>query len=135
MRQIVPLVLMVVCLSMMALLRQFWPPSVLLHPPFMWMGLIPLLAGVALMAAALYRFKRFRTTIVPFRKAQYLVTDGVCRYSRNPMYLGDILILIGVWVLMGAVSPIVVVMAFGLIADRCFVRAEEAMLLKKFGHE
>jgi protein-S-isoprenylcysteine O-methyltransferase Ste14 len=51
------------------------------------------------------------------------------------MYLGEVLILLGAWVLMGAVSPVVAVGAYAFIADRWFVRAEEAILIEKFGQD
>lgn len=135
MKQLLPPIVLLTCLGGMALLRRFWPLAVFLQPPWAWVGLIPLLAGAALIAAALRRFKEARTTIKPFREARRLVTDGVCRYIRNPMYLGEVLILLGAWILMGALSPVVGVAAFAVIADRWFVRAEEEMFFGKFGQE
>ncbi len=135
MKGLAPPILLFTCLGAMALLRRHWPVSVLLRSPFTWAGVVPLLAGAALIVAGLRRFRRSRTTIKPFCEARRLVTDGVYRYTRNPMYLGEVMILLGAWVLMGAVSPVVAVGAYAVIADRWFIRAEETMLLAKFGQE
>lgn len=135
MKQLVPLISMLICLTSMVLLRWVWPLGVFLHPPFVWAGIIPSVAGLAVVAAGVCRFGKSHTTIRPFREARRLVTGGIYRHTRNPMYLGDVLILLGVWVLLGAVSPIAPVVAFWIIADRWFVRAEEAMLAGKFGRE
>jgi protein-S-isoprenylcysteine O-methyltransferase Ste14 len=55
------------------------------------------LAGIAVNAAGLLSFRRHRTTANPLqpRLASTLVRDGVYRFTRNPMYLGIALILLG----------------------------------------
>ncbi len=135
MKWLAPPVLLLACLGAMVLLRGRWPLWVFLRPPFTWTGMVPLLAGAALIVAGLRRFRRSRTTIEPFREARRLVTDGIFRYTRNPMYLGEVLVLVGAWILTGAVLPVVAVGAYAVIADRWFIRAEEAMLIEKFGRE
>jgi protein-S-isoprenylcysteine O-methyltransferase Ste14 len=135
MKQLIPAVLVVVCLALMVLLRWAWPLRVFLRPPFVWAGLLPLLAGGAVVLAGIYRFRKAHTTIRPFHEARHLVTGGVYLYTRNPMYLGDVLMLLGFWLLLGAISPVGPVVAFWLIADRWFIRAEETMLTNKFGQE
>ncbi len=45
------------------------------------------------------------TTVKPFEESQALVTGGVFRISRNPMYLGMTLILLGVTLILGSVTP------------------------------
>ena len=62
-----------------------------------------------------------------------MVTRGVYRLSRNPMYLGFVLMLIGVALLLGTVTPYVVVVVFAVVIDRVFTVVEEYMLAKKFG--
>ena len=69
----------------------------------------------------------------PFSKPEKLVTGGLFRFTRNPMYLGLTILLTGVWVLLGSVSPGIFVLAFLLIADRWYITYEEAQLLAVFG--
>lgn len=53
-------------------------------------------AGVLLLAWASLTLRRHRTTIMPHQKAESLVTDGPYAFRRNPIYLADVLILLGI---------------------------------------
>jgi protein-S-isoprenylcysteine O-methyltransferase Ste14 len=103
--------------------------------PFPWdlLGAVPLGLGVALNLLADRAFKRSGTTVKPFEESHALVTDGVFRISRNPMYLGFVLILLGIAVLMGSLTPHTVVVLFAVVIDVVFVRAEESALGERFG--
>lgn len=92
-------------------------------------------AGAALMAAAALAFLRARTTINPMRPsdASRLLTEGVFRYSRNPIYLADALLLAGVGVWLGSPWNIILLAGFVWYIDRIQIRAEERALRKRFG--
>lgn len=45
------------------------------------------------------------TTVKPFQESTALITDGVFRLSRNPMYLGFVLVLTGIATLLGSLTP------------------------------
>ena len=93
-----------------------------------WLGAALVLAGLALMAAAVAEMTRRRTTVIPRRDPAALVTSGVFRISRNPIYLGDALILAGAILWWDAVLALPLVAVFvGLIQTR-FIRDEEARL-------
>jgi protein-S-isoprenylcysteine O-methyltransferase Ste14 len=78
-------------------------------------------------------FQRAGTTIKPYQESSNLVTSGVFQVSRNPMYLGMVLILIGVAVLLRSLSPLLVVIPFAVLIDQIYIRVEEKMLTEKFG--
>ena len=78
-------------------------------------------------------FKKINTTVKPFEESTALLTDGVFRISRNPMYLGMAFILSGISILLGSLSPFFVILIFMFAMDFVFIRKEEAMLQKKFG--
>jgi len=103
--------------------------------PFPWslLGAVPLAMGLAVEVIADRAFKRHSTTVKPFEKSSALVTDGVFAISRHPMYLGFVLVLLGVAVLMGSWTPYVVVVVFAVLTDVLFIRVEERMLEKTFG--
>ena len=96
-------------------------------------GLVPIAAGVWLNLAADRAFEELGTTVRPLERSSALATGGVFRLSRNPMYLGMILMLIGVALLLGALSPLLVAAGFAAIIDTRFVPAEEQMLAETFG--
>ena len=63
--------------------------------------MVPLALGIALNLAADNSFKRYKTTVKPVENSTVLITAGVFRLSRHPMYLGFVLILVGITLLMG----------------------------------
>ena len=88
--------------------------------------------GLALMLAALATLLRARTTPIPHRDPAALVTGGVFRLSRNPIYLGDAAILLGLCLRWDGVLSLALVPLFVLWIDRRFVQAEEARLNAAF---
>ncbi len=103
--------------------------------PFPWqlIGILPLVLGVALNVTADKAFRDARTTVKPFQESAALVTTGVYRLYRHPMYLGFVLILLGLAVLLGSLMSFVVVPLFALLMERVFIVVEEGMLAEKFG--
>jgi protein-S-isoprenylcysteine O-methyltransferase Ste14 len=91
------------------------------------------LAGAGLMAAAVPPFLRARTTILPHRQPSALVTSGVFRLSRNPIYLGDVLILAGLAIRWQAWPALLLVPVFVRLLTRRFIEPEEARLRAAFG--
>ena len=94
-----------------------------------------LVAGLALLVVAGGLFTRADTGLIPFRDTRALVTHGLYRYSRNPMYVAMALVLLGVAVTVGASLALLVPAAFLVIIDRRFIRAEERQLEALFGDE
>ena len=89
--------------------------------------------GLALIIWAALLFRRAGTGIVPFSDATALVAEGPYRFTRNPMYLGMAAMLLGAALLLGSLTPFLVIPAFmALIAER-FILPEEAMLEREFG--
>jgi hypothetical protein len=80
-------------------------------------------------------FKERGTTVKPFERSTALVTTGVFALSRNKMYLGMVLILLGVAVLLGTAAPFAVFGPFALWLDVRFIRTEERMLAETFGDD
>lgn len=83
------------------------------------------------------RFRKVGTTVHPLEpnKATYLVTDGVFRFSRNPMYLGLLLLLIGWAVWLGSASPWLVPPLFVIVLTLVQIIPEERALHQRFGEE
>jgi protein-S-isoprenylcysteine O-methyltransferase Ste14 len=61
------------------------------------------------------------------------VVGGLYRFSRNPMYLGMGLMLVGAGVLLGALSPLFGVALFVIVADRWYIAFEEQAMQAHFG--
>jgi len=96
-----------------------------------------LAAGGGLMVAAAASMFAARTTINPMKpaRASKLVTGGVFRWSRNPIYLGDLLILAALAVWLGQIANLALLPAFVAYIGRFQIRAEERALAARFGAE
>lgn len=94
-----------------------------------------LIGGVAVNILASRQFKHAETPIRPFERATALVTDGVFRWSRNPMYAGLVSALAGIALLMGSAEALLVAPLYGWIIALRFVMPEERALREQFGDE
>jgi protein-S-isoprenylcysteine O-methyltransferase Ste14 len=91
--------------------------------------------GVAIVAVSLRSFAAVGTTPNPTqpRNATTLVTSGVYAMSRNPMYVGDAIILAGLAIWFGSVPGLLPIAAFVWYIDRFQIAAEEKALVGLFG--
>jgi protein-S-isoprenylcysteine O-methyltransferase Ste14 len=130
-----PTTYLLISIAVMAALYFLFPAMRIIPPLWNLFGLVPLALGVIINLAADKAFHQANTTVKPFEESAALITHGVFRASRNPMYLGFVLMLIGIAVLMRSLTPYVVVLAFAILIDRMYITVEERMLAEKFGVE
>lgn len=135
MRRILPPTLLTISIGLMLVLHLIFPVLRILHFPFNLAGIILICLGIWISILGSNHFERKKTTVMTFDTPQVLVTDGLYRYSRNPMYIGFAMSVIGIWLLLGSLSPIIAVVIFLAILDRYYIRFEEAVLQKAFGTE
>lgn len=91
--------------------------------------------GAIVAVAGISAFRKLNTTVDPRypEKAKNLVIIGIYKYSRNPMYLGILLILTGIVVYSGALSNILVLFLFVAFINKYQIIPEETALQDKFG--
>jgi protein-S-isoprenylcysteine O-methyltransferase Ste14 len=96
-----------------------------------------LLIGVGLSAGGILAFRRARTTVNPTKpeQASFLVSSGVYRITRNPMYVGVSLILLAWAIFLSSAWALLGPVAFVLYIDRFQIAPEERALAKLFGSE
>ena len=92
-------------------------------------------AGFAVMMLAWWQFKERKVAICPTADTDYLITDGIYRLTRNPMYLGMVTMLGGVAVFIGALPFYAVTIVYFILIDRWFCPYEEEKLLATFEHD
>ena len=131
--KIMPPTLMLIATIAMLFINFLFPVVWIVPPRWNLIGLVFLVSGITLNLIADNSFKQANTTVKPFQKSSSLVTNGIFRISRNAMYLGFVLILIGIALLLGSLSPYLVIVAFIILIDRMYIRVEEHMLAEKFG--
>jgi protein-S-isoprenylcysteine O-methyltransferase Ste14 len=134
-RKIVPPVYMLLALLAMLGLHYAIPLAQVVGSPLSYLGLVPLILGITIAATAARMFDRAGTPIRPFERSTKLVTVGPYRYTRNPMYVGLTLILIGAWLLLGSVGAALPIAVFVWIIQSRFIRGEERFLDEIFGDQ
>lgn len=111
----------------------------LLSKPVISMTAFPLvggavvLVGLALMVAAVLRMWQAKTTPIPHMQPSALVADGIFAFTRNPIYLGDAIVLGGLAIRWGAPVGLLLIPAFVWVITQRFIKAEEARLEAGFG--
>ncbi|MDE2516029.1 MAG: isoprenylcysteine carboxylmethyltransferase family protein [Rhodospirillales bacterium] len=91
------------------------------------------LLGVACDLWAVATLHGARTTILPHRAATRLITHGPFRFTRNPIYVGNTIAMIGLGVAFAAPWVIVFGLVAAILVDRLAIRREEAHLAARFG--
>ena len=112
-----------------------WPTSFLPAPEQYVAGAVVIALGLALFAAAVAAFIRARTSPVHERPTTSIITTGVFRLSRNPIYIAMTLVLIGVGLAIDSAWIIAMAAPALVIIDRFVVLKEEALMAHKFGED
>jgi protein-S-isoprenylcysteine O-methyltransferase Ste14 len=98
------------------------------------LGGVLVLTGIAVAAYCTRLFRRIgQGTPVPISPPTRLVISGLYRYSRNPIYIADVMILLGLFLHRGELTLLLYVIAFALAAHAVVVWREEPELLARFG--
>lgn len=108
-----------------------WPQSVALRG----VGAALMAAGIGLDGAAMLTMHRRKANILPHRAATALVTTGPFALSRNPIYLGNTLLLIGIGLAFRAPWFLPAALTAALAVSALAIRREEAHLAARFGQD
>ncbi|OBU29434.1 methyltransferase family protein [Photobacterium kishitanii] len=104
----------------------------------LWLVAIPLIiVAVIIGLLSVLALAKADTTVSPFtpEKTARLVTRGIYQYSRNPMYLSLLFLLIAAVFISGELSTSLVVIVFVLVINRYQIGSEEKILMHLFGDE
>ena len=98
---------------------------------------ISFVLGITVFATAVSSFKRQNTTVNPIsiEKASSLVVNGVFKYSRNPMYLGMLFILLGLTFKFNLIGGLLFTSLFMIFISIFQIKPEEAAMEKLFDQE
>lgn len=98
-------------------------------------GIVFLVAAFSLDIWVFELFRRHRTEIMPHKAARELVTSGPFRFSRNPIYVGNVLIIVAGFFFTGSVWFLVGAVAFVLAVTKLAIEREERHLEALFGDQ
>lgn len=132
-RKIMPTSIMLIAILTMLALHFILPISIII--PTLWnlLGLIPFFLGVWINLWTDSAFHQVQTTVKPYESPSTLVVYGLFQITRNPMYLGSVIILLGIAFMLRSLSPWVIIPIFAFLIDRFYIPKEEQMLSEKFG--
>ncbi len=135
MKKLIPPFLFLICIILMVLIRNVIVIEKIIPQPYNYLGIILLLLGIVMTIKVRKLFNKIETEIHTFKKPRKLVTNGLFKFSRNPIYLGFLISLLGVWVLLGTLIPILVCVLFILVTNYWYISFEEKEMEKQFGAE
>jgi len=121
--------------GLMWFLNSTFPMIDVFKSPWNSIGWVFITVGLVIDLWSVGLFWKQETTINPLKpdNSKSIVEDGMYQYSRNPMYLGMLSILLGVAVLLGSLSPLFCLPLFVVLITTQQIIPEEMTLTNKFG--
>ncbi len=134
-RKVLPLVTFLFCAAMIFTLSRLFPGATWHLPHARWVARLVATVGGIFGVSGIMAFLRARTSLLPNHpeRAATLVTTGIYRVSRNPMYVGLLLVLIAEVVYMNTIPGVMALPLFVAVLQRWQIRPEEEALRAKFG--
>lgn len=130
---LLPPIVMLFTIIIMLLLNQYIPLTRFWETHACWVGIPIIVLGLVIAQWHARLFKKRGTNINTFKDPEILITDGMYRFTRNPMYLGFVVSLFGLWVVLGSATPFLALLGFFLLTNYWYIPIEERAMLRKFG--
>ena len=99
------------------------------------LGLILILSGISLVFVSIRFMRKMKTTFIPDGTPEVLISSCPFKFSRNPIYLGMLTVLVGVAFLMSSLSAIIIAFVFGIIINFTWIAHEEKKLHELFSED
>ncbi len=111
-KRIPPPLIAMLCVLIIFLSKSIFPSFVFSYK--LQLGIFVITIGFLLLIISIKSFIDNKTTINPLnlKKSTYLVTSGVFRFSRNPMYLGMLLFLLGTAIILNIIGGLIISILF-----------------------
>ncbi len=116
-------------------LHYFWPigiADVLFHK---YIGIIILGLGISIVIIGKNTFSRAQTNIEPWKPTKKIITTGIYKYSRNPIYLALCVMQVGIGIIVNSLWMIISLAISVALVYHTAIKKEEIYLAAKFGDE
>src|SRR5262245_42193826 len=123
--KVLPPVYFLGALVLAVVLHYALPLAQVVPRPWHLVGVLLIAIGLVFIVVPARTFKARNTAIKPFDASSVLVQDGLFSISRNPMYLGMVLVLLGVAMILRSATPFVVPVLLAVALQTQFIRPEE----------
>jgi protein-S-isoprenylcysteine O-methyltransferase Ste14 len=126
-----------IILILMSALSFLFPSFQVSIPYSTWLGAVLGIVGVCIALAGVVKFRQAQTTVDPRapQKASQLVVNGIYKHSRNPMYLGILLLLLAWAFYLSHIFAFAVLPLFTVYMTVFQIRVEERHMLQKFDND
>lgn len=134
-RKIIPPVYLLASLGLMFAMNKWLPLGRFISESYQWLSAVFILLGLLMVFSSFGLFVKADTGVAPFDKAKALVTGGFYRFTRNPMYLGMTMILVGAAFKAGTIGVLIPIPLFIAVIHFNFILGEEEFLEEAFGED
>jgi protein-S-isoprenylcysteine O-methyltransferase Ste14 len=125
--------LFIAVIGMAVVLEQLWPWSTPEADVLVFVGWALLDGGAVFLLWTVWLMFWRKTTLNPYGKPQRLLTEGPFRISRNPLYIGILVMYLGISLIWGSVWALLLSPMLVVLLQLGIIRHEEQLLLKHFG--
>ncbi len=131
-KMIIPPVFVLISLILMVIIYYVFPEYNWILFPANLIGIIVSFTGFMLMGKSRDLFKKYKTTLA-IEESSFLIQEGIFLKTRNPMYIGMFLLLLGFGIFIRNLFSFLIPFGFGLIIHFVFVLKEEKLMFNTFG--
>lgn len=135
MQKLIPPLFLFICVLIMITLHFIFPVQIIIRSPYNYLGIVILISGLTIAKKTGQLFSKMETEIHTFKKPEKLVTDVFFQYTRNPIYMSFVMILIGLNIVLGSLSPFALIIIFILVTNFWYIPFEERKMQEQFGQE
>lgn len=131
----IPPLILIAFIGLGVILHNIFPLHFIHGPLRTIIGAIFLAYSVLVMSLAMLQMRKAGTNIDVRKPTTTIVTDGIYRYTRNPMYVSMVLLMVAISVLISNIWIFALTPAFAIVMQKGVIEREERYLEKKFGSE
>lgn len=135
MQKLIPPFFLFISVLVMVFIHFIFPMQIIILTPYNYLGIILIISGLTIAKKTEQHFSKIDTEIHTFKKPKKLVTDGFFQYSRNPIYIGFVMILLGSNIVLGSLTPFVLIVIFIFVTNCWYIPFEEKKMQEQFGQE
>lgn len=131
----IPIATVISSIALAYFLDRYCPVAEIIPMSLRWTGWLVIITGIVLTILTVSTMLKKRTTLNPGGKPSALVTTGIFSFSRNPIYLSDVIIVAGAGIILGSLSALITPLICFLVLNFIVIPFEEKNLRQLFPTE
>jgi len=129
----IPVATLLCSVALAYFLDRDWPVAEVIPPSFQSVGWVIIGLAIVLMVYSVITHVKSKTTLMPGEVPTTLITSGLFKYSRNPIYLLDVAAALGAAITLGSITAFVAPLICFLVLNFMIIPFEEKNLHERFG--